>query len=196
MIGRCLVQLATMALNRLGTLPYVFRTTNRMIFSSATNKDMLLLRDVDLLHNDPLFFGTMTKGSFFERYSVKLIKINEVGKDQARRVGIVLPLLTGNKDDIIPIPLVLDTGAPDYMYLCRSAMKKLSYLNSIEEVSGQYSYKLIGRLLGTGERYMEHPLASSLPFDFKKYQPDDSHKLLGLKGAMELDIMRDVFGME
>ena len=183
-----------MALSRLGTLPYVFRTTNRMIFSSANNKDMLLLRDVDLLRKDPLFFRTITKGSFFERFSVKLIKINEVGNDKARRVGIVLPLLTGYKDDVIPIPLVLYTGAPDYVYLCRSAVKKLSDLNSIEEVSGQYSYKLIGRLLGTGERYMEHPLASSLPFDFEKYQPDDSRlNLLGLKGAIELGIMRDVF---
>ena len=126
---------------------------------------------------------------------MKLININEVREDEARRVGIVLPLLTGYRDDVIPIPLVLDTSAPDYVYLCRSAVKKLSDLNSIEEVTtGRYSYRLIGRLLGTGERYMEHPLALSLPFDFEKYQPDDSRlNLLGLKGAIQLGIMRDIF---
>ncbi len=180
----------TMALSRLGTLPYVFRTTIRMLYSGAYNdgnEDMLLLRDIDLLHKDPRFFRTITKDSFFERFSVKLIRINQVGSDQVRRLGIVLPLLTGYKDDVIPIPFVLDTGAPDYVYLCKTAMKKLSDLDSIEGITGLYSYRLIGRLLGAGERYIENPFVSLLPYQFERYEPDDSRlNLLGLNGAIEL----------
>ena len=162
------------------TLTYTFQTTKRKIFSEVdTWTTELLLRDVDLPRKDPDFFRTITKAAFFKRFSIKLIEISEVPanateEEGLRRYAVILPLQTGYKDDVIPLPFILDTGAPDYMYLCRAAVKRLVALNSIKEITtSRFSYQVIGRLLGAGKKFIDHPFASSLPVYYEIHKPHD-----------------------
>ena len=57
-------------------------------------------------------------------------------------------LLTGYKDEVIPIPFILNTSAPDYLYLIvPNGCEKLTTLNSIKEITtSRFSYEVIGRL--------------------------------------------------
>ena len=40
---------------------------------------------------------------------------------------LFLPLEEGSEDEVIPIPFILDTGAPNFMYFCRTAVKKVAW---------------------------------------------------------------------
>ena len=173
----------------LRTLPYLLQTTKRGIISEIDPRIELLLRDVDLPYKDPNFFRSIAKTAFFERFPIKLIEIPEIGLPgnnvEIRRCAVILPLETGCKDYVIPIPFILDTGAPDYLYLCWTAVKELVPLNCIEQITA--SYQLIGRLLGTGQNFIDHPLVSSLPTYYKVNEPDDPRlNILGIKGMMQL----------
>ena len=113
---------------------------------------------------------------------MELIDIQEVTgkyyaeKESLRRYAIVLPLQAGSRDDVIPIPFILDTGAPDFMYFCRTAVKRLAAVNSIKEITtGRFSHRVIGRLIGPGGRFLDHPFHStcSLPPDCETFEPHD-----------------------
>ena len=177
-------------------LKSTFHSSKRMIFPEMERRAELLLRDVDLPRKDPDFFRVVSKSAFAKRFSMELIEIQEVtGKyyaeeESLRRYAIVLPLQTGSRDDVIPIPFILDTGAPDFMYFCRTAVKKLAALNSIKEVTtGRFSHQVIGRLLGPRERFLDHPFACSLPTEYETFEPHDPRlNLLGIKGMVQLGI--------
>ena len=172
-------------------------SSKRTLFPEIERRaELLKLRDVDLPRKDPDFFRVISKSAFAKRFSMELIEIPEVTgkyfaeKESLRRYAIILPLQAGNKDDVIPIPFILDTGAPDFMYFCRTAVKRLDAVNSIKEVTtGRFAYQVIGRLLGPGERFLDHPFASSLPTDYEIYKPYDPRlNLLGIKGMVQLGI--------
>ena len=84
---------------------------------------------IEISSKDPDFFRVISKSAFDKRFSMELIEIQEITgnyhdeKESLRRYAIVLPLQAGRSDDVIPIPFILDTGAPDFMYFCRTAVK-------------------------------------------------------------------------
>lgn len=178
-------------------LKSTFHSSKRMIFPEMERIAELLLRDVDLPRKDPDFFRVVSKSTFAKRFSTDLIEIQEVtGKyaeeESLRRYAIVLPLQVqaGSGDDVIPIPFILDTGAPDFIYICRTAVNRLAALNSIKEVTtSRFSHQVIGRLLGPGERFLDHPFACSLPSQYEIIEPHDPRlNLLGIKGMVQLGI--------
>ena len=63
---------------------------------------------------------------------------------RTRRYAVVLPLFT--RFQAIPIPFLMDTGAPEFVYLCSAAIHKLGVLGAIKEIAGPYPYKLLGSL--------------------------------------------------
>ena len=183
---------ASRILARLSTV----HTSKRTFFPDIERKAELFLRDVDLPRKDPDFFRVISKSVFANRFSSELIEIQEVSgkyteQESLRRYAIVLPLQTGKaENEVIPIPFILDTGAPDYMYFCRSAVKRLVGLSSIKQVTAsRYSYQVIGRLLGPGGKFLDHPFACSLPHDYEIFEPHDPRlNLLGIKGMVQLGI--------
>ena len=61
----------------------------------------------------------------------------------APRLPIVLPLQIED-GRVVPIPLIIDTGAPGFMYLGTGCRRALAELGVLEEVVGSYPYRLRG----------------------------------------------------
>ena len=149
----------------------------------------LLLRDVDLPPKDPKFLTYIPKSRFEKLYSMDVIPINDKesrGKQpnipNIRRYAIVLPLYTDSQ--AIPIPFVLDSGAPEFIYLCSAAVHHLDRLEVIKETTGAYPYQLLGTF-GPEDREVHMPFVDAMPIMYEERAPDDIRlNLLGIK-AME-----------
>ena len=150
----------------------------------------LLLREVDLPPMDPNFLTYMPKHQFLKHYSMDIIPINEreeKGREppnipNIRRYVIVLPLFTTLQ--AIPIPFILDTGAPDFIYLCSAAVHRLERLQAIKETTGIYPYQLLGTF-GPEDQGMLQPFVHPMPLLYEERTPGDVRlNLLGIK-AME-----------
>ena len=96
-----------------------------------------------------------------------------------RRYAIVLPLFTASQ--AIPIPFILDTGAPGFVYLCSAAVHHLERLEAIKELTGVYPYQLLGSF-GPEDSKVDHPYVDVMPHECEEFTPDDVRlNLLGIK---------------
>ena len=88
----------------------------------------------------------------------------------------MLPLFTTVQ--AIPIPFILDTGAPDFIYLCSAAVRHLERLQAIRETTGVYPYQLLNTF-GPEDQGVPQPFVDAMPI---LYVPGDVHlNLLGIK---------------
>ena len=79
----------------------------------------------------------------------------------APRLAIVLPLQIED-GRVVPIPLIIDTGAPGFMYLGTGCRRALAELGVLEEVVGSYPYRLRGAIY-RGDTRVFNPPAWNLP---------------------------------
>ena len=146
------------------------------------------MREVDLPPRDPKFLTYIPKSQFPKLYSMDVIPINDVeeesrGKQPSvpniRRYAIVLPLFTDSQ--AIPIPFILDTGAPEFIYLCSAAVHHLDRLEAIKETTGLYPYQLLGTF-GPEDQGVHMPFVDAMPKLYEERAPDDVRlNLLGIK---------------
>ncbi len=90
------------------------------------------------------------------------------------------------EDNIIPIPFIIDTGAPHFAYLGNGAVMRLRDEMAIVETVGSHPFRLQGRLC-RGNLCVENPPASLLPLQYEglAVRGDPRLNLLGLP-ALEL----------
>ena len=106
-----------------------------------------------------------------------------------RRYTVVLPLLI-EKNQAIPIPFILDTGAPEFAYMCSAAVRQLEQLNAIRDVTGLlWPYQLLGTL--GPEQYKVHdPFVDVLPIRYEERIPGDVRaNLLGIKAINHFELL-------
>ena len=162
----------------------------RGFLSRTGSKLDLLLKENDLPSNRPEYFQFVSKEDYYRNFSVdEMIKIYEKGARNTgddddycriKQYAMVMPLVSGLQ--MIPIPFIIDTGAPYFIYLCTLAIHQLHVLNVIEEGHGLYPYQLIGNLLGPSDRKLENPQVDFLPLQYKNHTPNDLRlNLLGIK---------------
>ena len=144
-----------------------------------------LLRDIDLPKVDPDYFKVISKVRFFQKFG----KCSPLQKVFLPQIAVVLPLHLSNGEDIIPIPFIVDTGAPNCMYLGTGAVTRLRDENAIVEVSDLHAYVLKGKLC-RGEQFIENPPASLLPLHYEELsiRGDPRLNLLGLSGIEFLKV--------
>ena len=169
--------------------PHLYGPTRGLL--SATDKELdLLLTGIDLASKHPGYFWYVSKEEYDKNFSKDVIRIHDTepedqiqGDDNSfyvRRYATVLPLVVGIQ--MIPVPFILDTGAPAYMYLCTTAIRHLDTLGIIKKVSGRYPYRLMVDLLGPNDKKIVRPPVDAIPLQYELHEAGDSRvNLLGVK---------------
>ena len=95
--------------------------------------------------------------------------------------GMLLYFHSSQTTGHIPIPFILNTGAPGFIYLCSAAVHHLERLDAIKETTGVYPYQLLGTF-GPGSKSVHHPYIDVMPRIYEERAPDDVRiNLLGIK---------------
>jgi hypothetical protein len=145
------------------------------------------LQEIDLPKPDPDFLRVVSKQHFTKKFGEKqpLLKIYSPVVKSIRRVVMTLPLHVKG-DNIIPIPFIIDTGAPHFAYFGTGAVMRLRDAMAIVETVGSHPFRLQGRLC-RGNLCVENPPVSSLPLQYEEVavRGDPRLNLLGLP-ALEL----------
>ena len=112
--------------------------------------------------------------------SPPLLKVFSPNQESIRRLAIVLPLQIGSSN-VIPIPFIVDTGAPEFMYLGSGAVNELKEVKVVKYITGIHAFRLLGKLC-RGDKSIDQPYASSLPVYFEEASIRGDHRLnlLGL----------------
>ena len=163
----------------------------RKLIIASDEKDLrLLLLDADVPPRHPDYLRRISKAKYDAQFSKKVIKIYEpqeksskgITRPSLRRYAIILPLTVG-PSQVIPIPFILDTGAPEFIYLCTSAMLALTEVGALTQTTQRgYNYQLNGSLQCPGDIELYNPMANALPCTYEKTNPHDIRlNLLGIK---------------
>lgn len=176
----------------------------------------ILLTYLDLpepdIHLDGLYLTEMNKQDYMDHFKVSSVEMGKwhgkIIKGRLHRIYVTLPLEVSN-DKIIPIPFIVDTGAPIHLMLGIGARKKLkSYRPTGNLDRNQCGYMILkdqrssqkgvdclaGRLLSE-HRSLNHPIVSDVPFEWlttKLGNPveiwkDERANILGLCAVGELN---------
>ena len=155
------------------------------VCESVVRPPEFLLWDIDLPKVDPDYLKVISKVRFFQKFGKcsPFQKVFLPHDKTLRKIAVVLPLHLSNGENVIPIPFIVDTGAPNCMYLGTGAVTRLRDENAIVEVSGLHAYVLKGKLC-RGEQFIENPPASLLPLHYEELsiRGDPRLNLLGLSG--------------
>ena len=147
------------------------------------------------------YFKLMSKDECLQRFPLKCIQINDPdldvhlrdttkAKTLARRAVTVLPLVIGEAS-AIPIPFMLDTGAPGYIYMSDKAWVLMDSLHLIKATSGRHARQIMGTLIGAGGAQLTDPPAEHVPsLDQVLVSGDERLNILGIKALLELELIR------
>ena len=159
-IFRC-VQRRILSPAAVNTVKYAAR---RSIFDDGwPSISDVLLHELDLPKESDDYFKVFTPEKFQDKFGIaKKMKIydpipkrDEHGNKIARRRAIVLPLEI--QGGVIPVPFIVNTGAPSAVYCGTKAVELLRDLRILQDVVGTvYPYMINGSLC-YGERKI-HPL--------------------------------------
>lgn len=159
--------------------------------TSETAVAEILLQGNDLPPEDKNYLTLMSPDEYVERYG----DTPEV-VDNGRRWLIVLPLHVDvhGIDGVIPIPFIVDTGAPEVIYLgsgARNIFKEMQVLNNamaLDRLEKIYRLRGIVRYRG---KSLKNPVAEEVPARFEKILKDDVRiNLLGIKGINALEVLK------
>ena len=158
----------------------------------------LPLHDVHKLHQsdlppaDPDYLKILEEDLFIEKYGGgKVYKISIAGTDKVRRLTVVLPLKIA-KSKVIPIPCVVDTGAPGLIYLGSKPLELLYTMNLVKEVpSNEFRYLVNGVLCYRGSE-VTPVFASDVPHGYESLEVrgDVRCNILGLDPAISLRVLK------
>ena len=134
------------------TMDPLFRC-NRMLwniistFGRRTVSTQILLQDNDLPREDPDFLRVITKQHWLQKFGENppLIKIYSP-YGNPHRLFVIMALFMKSGNAAIPIPFLIDTGAPSFAYLGSGAINRLLEEKAIIEVHGRYTFQLQGNL--------------------------------------------------
>ena len=123
------------------------KLTRRFLLLPPSPNDVLLQRH-DLLPCHQNYLQAIGKEDFTPSPIVEVAA--------APWLAIVLPLQIED-GRVVPIPLIIDTGAPGFMYLGTGCRRALAELGVLEEVVGAYPYRLRGAVYRGDTRVFNPP---------------------------------------
>jgi len=118
----------------------------------------ILLRSFDLPPDNPYYLKEITESMYKKEFdeTIKMLKM-----DNYRRLVTVLPLYT-NRNTVVPLPCVVDTGAPRMLYLGSAALNILDALHCIATDISHGWDQLAGKTCWNGNT-VHRPLVEQLP---------------------------------
>ena len=166
-------------------------STSRGVVNGAM--DYFLFREFDLPPADPDYLTVMPEEKrFVEKYGDgKWFKIHHPEAEILRRLAIVLPLKIAG-DKVIPIPYIVDTGAPGLIYLGTKPLDILNGMNLLTHVMHDDEVKyLVNGVLTFGKKEVTQVFASDVPPPRESIyiRGDIRCNLLGLEGIERLGLL-------
>ena len=161
----------------------------RRLMDSAQGRDCLLqflLKEADLVKYDETYLKPVCEKEFTKKFG-ETPPVDEVYHGTyLRRLAIVLPLQVSS-NMVVPIPFIIDTGAPKYLYLGTGAFDSLK--KYIDYTIGICPYRLLGTLT-RGEKLFKNPLVDIIPSENEEasIRGDVRSNILGLNAIKNLDI--------
>ena len=156
---------------------------------TITTVSNILLQENDLPPKDEGYLTLMSPLEYVEKYwdPPKVI-------DNRRRLLIVLPLRVDVRgiDEVIPIPFIVDTGAPEVIYLGSGARRILREWQVLQDRTGlnwqELSYRLNG-VFYNGKEILPDPVVVDVPPHHEYSLPGDVRiNILGKKGMEALNV--------
>jgi len=145
------------------------------------------LLPIDVFPKDERFLSSMSA----EDYESSSFKRDElytkwcVIEGHYNRVLTVLPLYTDHGQKVVPIPCIIDTGAPSTLVLCAGAMAALKQKNLL---IGDILMRAAGIIKKNGRKIVK-PRISQLPDHLEFDESDVRCNLLGLHGLQDLEFI-------
>ena len=168
-----------------GTLPC------RTIFSRSspvrTKSLDVLLNEMDLPPRNCKYATELDEDEYNQEFPQSITRIKM--DDKLVRFVAVVPFYPKQKTGVvIPIPFILDTGAPGVVYLGRKTSKVLDTMKYIGY--GKYFNKLTGNICWL-DRVLEYPIVEDLPerHDMNKDNGDIRTNFLGIEAIDDLEMM-------
>ena len=188
-------------MNVLRSLPCsVMKLPCRTFLNMPTERigpEILLCRS-DLLPNDLVHNYVMSKEKFLELYKTEcplyVVKDHLTGLKTLLKLLAVIPfeIKTG---ELLPIPFVVDTGAPGTMYLGRKLRKTLDELNVFQEVASFLGpYKVCGTFTWKNLTLTD-PVVNLLPRVHEIDDDDFRANLLGLDAIAKLKLLEPIIDL-
>ena len=160
--------------------------------TSETAVAEILLQGTDLLSKNDDYLTLMDQHAYLAKYehSPKVVY-------NGRRLLIVLPLhvVVNINPLVIPIPFIIDTGAPEFIYLGSGARKRLREMNLLVDLVDKMNpnhqqnyYQLLG-VFNNREKSLHRPYAEDVPALYERSLKGDIRiNILGLKGMDALGV--------
>ena len=147
----------------------------------------VLLNEMDLPPRNRKYATELDEDEYNQEFPQSIARIKMDNK-LVRFVAIV-PFYPKQKTGVvIPIPFILDTGAPGVVYLGRKTSKVLDTMKYIGY--GKYFNKLTGNICWL-DRVLEYPIVEDLPewCEMDQDNGDIRTNLLGIEAIDDLEMM-------
>jgi len=93
-------------------------------------RDDIPLNEANLPHGHPHYLKMISEDQYNTEFGLKISEILGDFDQEVKRSVAVIPLYIGSqKRNVIPIPCIIDTGAPKMLYLGKVATQCLESLN-------------------------------------------------------------------
>jgi len=141
----------------------------------------ILLNKTDLPLDHPRYLKMISEDEYNTEFgSPKICEILDFDQ-QVKRLVAVIPLYIGSQNrNVIPVPCIVDTGAPKMLYLGKVATQCLESFNCLGY--GTYANVALGKIHWRG-RELNRPYVDRLPERYEIGDGDVRTNLIGL-GAM------------
>ena len=172
----------------------------------------ILITDLDLPQPDPNYFTVMSEQDYQEHFGESgLILYGEHVAGAYPRTFATLPLEIDEDGNCIPIPFIVDTGAPGNLFLGLGATKMLrrwgifvgrEVSERFDVRSGSYEPYLKGKLRYINDnvnKYINKPIVNDLPEKFLRHKDGSDNiiwmdlraNIIGLQMLINLNITLD-----
>ena len=146
----------------------------------------VLLNEMDLPPSSHKYATEINEDEYNQEFPQSITRI----KMENELVGYVaiIPLYPKRKTNVvIPIPFILDTGAPGVIYLGKKVFNMLDTMKCIGH--GKYFSKMTGEIRWL-DRALAYPIVESLPaWKMDKDNGDIRTNLLGIEAIDDLEMM-------
>ena len=149
----------------------------------------LLLSDLDVMSQDKRYLTKITEEEFSEMDNASWVPITSGIDKYYKRICTIVPLYVDKSSMVVPIPCIIDTGAPTFMILGEGATVALQRYNIIPR--GEITMIVKGTMIKNGYR-VTNPVVSQLPDHL--YSTPDARKdvrlnVLGLKALQDFQFV-------
>ena len=157
--------------------------------------DDILLHQWDLPPTDPDYLTVIEEKKFIQKYGDGMLfkvpppKPNAIRK--IRRLAVVLPLKLAPSGKVIPIPYIVDTGAPGIVYFGTKTVTILNSMNLIKNVHYYEFHYLVSGVITCGKKEITQVFASEVPpvYESTEIRDDVRCNLLGLQAILTLGVL-------